>query len=658
MGFLSPWFLAGVLAVGLPIWLHLLRQFKRTPRQFSSLMFFERRLQNATKRLRLRHLVLLAMRLAVLVLLALAFADPFIYRTAIAGNRSDLTVIAIDHSFSMRTRGRMEAAKSEAHRVLNSVPGGHRVEVLAFDSRVDALTQPEADKSAAATAIDSIQPADTASSYGELSRALRIMDQSTGMRLSAHVVTDVQQSSMPSAFADLQVGPHTSETIHAVGKPVANWAVTNVSAPARIFGSGNTKISATLTSWNTDSAVKNISLLLDGRVIASKQTTVTPCGATALEFDNVAIPFGVHRGEVRLDSHDDLPGDDRFPFSIERSDPRKVLFLYSSGRGFKAFYYQSALSAATTVGLTVEPSPIEQVADQQLSRFAFAVLNDPAELDDKTSSQLSTYVSKGGALFIALGPATETAGRIPLTGNEVVPGETTEQAGHIDNQSPELANFGQFENVQFLRPAHVSVGENDRVLARFGDGSPLLFERKLGEGRVLVFASTLDNSSSDFPLHTSFLPFVAQTAAYLSGAADTPSSVVVGTPIALRQSREQTTAADVVGPEGHHELPLHEATRAMTYDIPRDGFYDVQRANGQRLLVAVHADRRESDLTPVSAETLALWRNIGINPNTVAGTVVDRTTVSWSLWRYVLLLLLIAAIIESLFASRYLRQER
>ena len=81
MGFLAPWFLAGIVAVGLPVWLHLLRQYRRTPQPFSSLMFFERRVQSSVKHRRLRYLLLLALRFALLMLLALAFANPFVNRT-------------------------------------------------------------------------------------------------------------------------------------------------------------------------------------------------------------------------------------------------------------------------------------------------------------------------------------------------------------------------------------------------------------------------------------------------------------------------------------------------------------------------------------------------------------------------------------------------
>ena len=93
MGFLSPWFLGGLLLVGLPIWLHLLRQFKNNPQPFSSLMFFEKRVQSSVRHRRLRYLVLLAMRLAILVLLAIAFASPFINRESALAGRRKLTVI-------------------------------------------------------------------------------------------------------------------------------------------------------------------------------------------------------------------------------------------------------------------------------------------------------------------------------------------------------------------------------------------------------------------------------------------------------------------------------------------------------------------------------------------------------------------------------------
>ena len=53
MGFLAPWFLGGLLALGMPVYVHLLRRHVTVPRPFSSLMFFERGIQSSTRHRRL-----------------------------------------------------------------------------------------------------------------------------------------------------------------------------------------------------------------------------------------------------------------------------------------------------------------------------------------------------------------------------------------------------------------------------------------------------------------------------------------------------------------------------------------------------------------------------------------------------------------------------
>ena len=82
MGFLAPWFLGGLAALGVPIFLHLLRQHRAMPRPVSSLMFFERGTQSSTRYRRLRHLVLFALRSALVLLVVLAFANPFVRHAA------------------------------------------------------------------------------------------------------------------------------------------------------------------------------------------------------------------------------------------------------------------------------------------------------------------------------------------------------------------------------------------------------------------------------------------------------------------------------------------------------------------------------------------------------------------------------------------------
>src|ERR1043166_1962558 len=111
MGLLAPWFLAGAAAVGLPLYLHLLRRPSANPHPFSSLMFFERRTQISIKHRRLRHLMLLALRLTVLLLLVLAFANPFVTRPAASFASEKLLLLIVDNSFSMRAGSRLADAR-------------------------------------------------------------------------------------------------------------------------------------------------------------------------------------------------------------------------------------------------------------------------------------------------------------------------------------------------------------------------------------------------------------------------------------------------------------------------------------------------------------------------------------------------------------------
>jgi len=658
MGFLAPWFLAGAAMAGLPLYLHLLRRYRATPQPFSSLMFFERRVQSSVKHRRLRYLLLLALRIALLLLLAIAFANPFVNRTSALATGKRLTVIAVDRSFSMRFGDRLAQAKRQALQVLNSTSGSDSIEVLAIDQSVEVLATPQGSREAARAAIESIRPVDRASSFGELARSLRVIEQNTSMRLDVHFVSDMQQTSLPPVFADLQLGPHSAISLQSVGVGNSpNWAVESVTAPARVFDPKQVRVAAIITGWQTPATAKKVLLYLDNKLVASHDITVPANGHAQTEFSSFDVPYGSHRGEVRIEPHDELTNDDGFLFAMERNDPQPALFV-SGGRSRDVFYYRAAMDAATNTGLTIQPASWAQASTVDLSHYAYVVVSDDGGVDDAFERKLSDYVRRGGSLLILLGSGSLFHNRVPVTGDHVAETHDPQIGGAIDERHPALAGVGQLQNVQFFRPLSIQPSPGAHVLAKFADGTPLLVEESLGEGRILTFASTFDNLGSDFPLHTSFVPFVAQTGRYLAGLQETSSSVVAGLPVELRRGKEQGAAADVVDPDGRHLLSLREASTAASFEPSREGFYEVRRANGRPVLLAVHADRRESDLTPIPAETLSLWRNMGDAPARSATAVAEQQTRPWSLWRFVLILVLAAAIAESIFASRYLKEER
>lgn len=653
MGLLAPWFLAGLAGAALPVYLHLLRQHRATPRPFSSLLFFERRPQASVKHRRLKYYALLAARLALLVLLVLAFAQPFFNQAVPVSSGKRLLVIAIDRSFSMRAHGHFAQAQAAAQRTLDSASPALPVTVLAVDSLVETLAKPQIGKEAPRAAISSVTAVDRASSFGEFARSLRALAQNTGMQLDVHFFSDLQATSLPPSFADIDPGPQASLTLYSVAESrEPNWTVESVTAPARIYKE-RARVVSVIKGWQTETAARKVSLFLDRRLIASQQVSVPANGRAPVEFLGVDVPYGAHRGEVRIEPHDDLPEDDAFPFAIERADPAPVLFL-SSGRTRDAFYYQSALEAAGA-GFTVQASTWSQAAGTDFSRFAFVAIADDGGLNPAIEAQLSAYVRRGASLLVLSGAGTLLHSRVAVSGMAAHPSDRSVTGARAVTQDPAFAGLS-LDGVQFYRSMQFTLTPNTRVLVRLSDGSPLVVEEPQGEGLILTVASSFDNLANDFPLHSTFVPFVAQTARYLAHSEEGASSLVAGLPVELRKAKDSGAAADVIGPAGDHLLSFREATTASIFSPPREGFYEVRRADGRSVLVAVHADRRESDLIPIPDETLSLWRNMGQSRGPVAaeaGAAGNKETRPYSLWRIVLIFVLAAAFAESVLANSY-----
>jgi hypothetical protein len=145
MGFFSPWFLGGLLAVGLPIWLHLLKRHKTDPKPFPSLMFFEHREQSSVMHRKLDHILLFVLRILMLLILALLFAQPFLRLLTAKGQGKKIIVVAVDNSASMRaasgTQTRLEKAKADALALVAKIPAQQQAQVIALGGQVQALTQ-------------------------------------------------------------------------------------------------------------------------------------------------------------------------------------------------------------------------------------------------------------------------------------------------------------------------------------------------------------------------------------------------------------------------------------------------------------------------------------------------------------------------------------
>jgi hypothetical protein len=335
------------------------------------------------------------------------------------------------------------------------------------------------------------------------------------------------------------------------------------------------------------------------------------------------------------------------------------LFLQESKGDRSFFYFQSALAAVNQPAFSLQESSFAQAATSSLERFAFIVVNEPASLPRGLEDALRRYVEHGGSLLVILGPAS--TGRVPVADLSVNDGgggagDISHEVAHVDATHPALRSSTRWDAVRFYRAESVQAG-SARVLMSLDDGRPLLLERALGEGRVMVLASALNNIESDLPVHPVFIPFVQQTAGYLGRVETATGNYTVGAFYDLHAADSQADSpVEVTGPRKERVLSLSESTRTRSLALEHEGFYDIRRQNGRHEMAAVNPDRRESDFTILPAETLQLWRNTGKGSPGVQNEMEsgDRKN---ELWWWVLLAALAVAVAESLLGNRHLEMK-
>ena len=691
MGFLAPWFLAGVLAVGLPVFVHLLRKQTTVPRPVSSLMFFEQGTQSSTRHRRLRYLLLFALRVLLVLLLALAFARPFFrHKNVLPSDK--LLLVAVDNSYSMNAKAggatpgtRLDEAKRGALEAIAHKVPGQKAQVISLGGQMSLLTQPVEDAGALRAAVEGIEPGDGHGNFGELGRGMRAMAETVHTPMELDLFSDMQSSNMPGNFADMVLPGNVALVLHRVGETtVPNWTVESVQAPGQLVDTKKARVIAVIAGHGTPAATRAVSLVVNGTAIATKKVDVPADGRATVAFDGLDVPYGESRCAVRIDGADGFPNDDASNFAVKRADPERVLFVHQASDTRSPLYFGAALAAAAQASFVLQPITPEQASDIDPSKYAFVVVSDVPSVPSILEHSLERNVENGGSVLVATGMAESHREHIPVYGGNVEDGHFYARgasesedagfatAGAADASHPAMRDAKGFEGTKFFYAAVIDPGKA-RVVARLADGTPLLVDKQVGEGHVLLFASGFDNLSNDLPLNPVFVAFVDQTAKYLSGEERVSGARVVDSFVQLRNpvNEESGNAAkgaagsgatvDIVGPDGKRPLSLKEAAAAESFQLVHAGFYQIQFANGRDALIAVNPDRRESDMQAIPDDVLKLWSGSAGTGATEAGateSAAEATNNASSLWWWVMLLLLMAVLAESGLASRYLGTQR
>ena len=525
IAFLSPLFLAGALAALVPVLLHLLKREPETRLQFSAVKLLRGAPVEHSQKRYLRDLLLLALRVAALLLLALAFARPF-FRSAAYDATPGITVVAIDTSLSMSAGRQFERARQLAKEAVDRAAASDVVGIVTFADHAAVALQPTADRTAARSAIERATTGFGATSYrAALAAAADMAAAHGGDRSTIVVVTDLQESGW-DAGDRITVPESARIEVADVGASPPNLAVTAVRAsPDRVV--------ATIRNAGLRAREARVELNVDGRLAGEAGAAIGPNQTV-----DVTLP-GARGGSavVSVSDGDGVLADNVRYVVLEDTGRPSVLVVTASGDASReAFYVQHALTAPGPSGPAYQVAGVG--ADQlgtwdptRLARHTAILLLSTRGLERRGREVLAEYLRKGGGLLMAAGPRVDGVVAADVLG------------GTVSLTSPAAAAEGPFEGVtRTLAPADTrhpvfhaffngqatlglvklrrvtTIGAAGcQTLARFTTGEAALVDCAPGRGRALVFASDFDNEWNDFPLHSAFVPFLHESVRYLGG---------------------------------------------------------------------------------------------------------------------------------------------
>jgi hypothetical protein len=638
MSFVNPWFFLGGLIAAVPILLHLIKREHARKIEFPTLMFLRRISKRTIRYQKLRHLLLLLLRVLAFILLMLAFTRPFFEKpgaAAAVGKITNAHIILLDNSMSMSYGDRWKRAKEAAAEIVRRSSAGDKFTILEFSDITDARMQLTADSSEALAQIrDGLELTDHPTRYGQALRTAEkfALDAGAGRR-TIHLISDFQRSGWAADEQDLRLAPGIELQHVDVGSDdFSNLAIRDVHVvEADQNASGALLIKASVLNFGTQNR-KNVAamILVDGRTVAERKIDIDRGGSQPIEFQLPGLLSGVHPVILEVDDPA-LTRDNRFYLTAEARGKTPVLIVENPetrGRRFSSFFLTKALSMDD-----LSPYRISNATPQNISLTGegLVIWNGASGGGAGEQKKLQDFVRAGGGLAIVVPDSGQAADfnrtfgswlpvKVEAAGTEGRsrrPSEDYILMTDIRMDHPIFRPFGNphsgnFSSARFFDHARISAGPGAEVPARFDNGDPALTAVNVDQGRVLIFASSAGDESNDLPLKAVYAPFWHQMLRYLENFRQRRGWLDIGeifapkdllSEAARRQSkgnRELNQAVVVLDP-AKQRIPVRSNSDRILAD--RAGFYEI-RTMDLSTPVAVNTLSRESDLTHGNAEEM------------------------------------------------------
>ena len=612
MLFSQPLFLWGLLAVAIPIVVHLFN-FRRYRKVYFSNVEMLHELQTEQRRhSTLRQWLVLAARILAIVFLVLAFAQPVIPSSR-QTLRSGSTVVSlyVDNSFSMDIASSdgslLDAARQKAREVVQTYAPGDRFQLVTNDMSGSQMRWLNRDE-----LLDAVNEVGTSAAAPMMStvveRQLDFMRQSGAPNRHLYILSDFQQSTADiSALPTDSIALITLIPLDAVGADNLYIDSLRLDAPAYFTG-GHVGVEVEVrNSGSRDAEKVPVKLYVDGRERALATVDIA-AGSSAKTTMRFAIDHdGWMDGTVVIEDYP-VTFDDSHHFSFHVGDRIRMLEIDGHGRNESLYRLFAADSSVD----------YRQAAQLQhdLQEYDFVVLNEVASLSSGEVQQLSSWVNEGGSLLV-IPPANGAAGLNPLLQSLQAPQlrqwvTRRAKAGRIDldnnlyrgvfngknedMEMPTVQGYYSFAGAQALKESVIALDYDD----------DLLTVTPAGLGRLYLFTTQLTAQQTSLVNQALFVPTVYNMALYSRPLPPASHTLGSNAPILLQGN---------YNPNGQPPLLTDGADISLLPDLRRAGqrqqliLHGELTHDGIYLLgdehLAFNYPRRESEMSFLTSSDIA-----------------------------------------------------
>lgn len=520
MHFINPFYLFGLLAIAIPIIIHLFnfRRFKKV--YFTNVRFLKEVEISTKKQNKIRNRLLLFTRILSIILLVLLFAQPFFpnKEEKLVEKGLNAVVVVVDNSFSMQNQGRqgrlLDEAKQNAKDIIEQYNSNDLFLLLTMD--MEGRHQQFVNKDKFIELLNQVEISPSSQFDSKLiSRSFDLLNTKHGFNKRMFFISDFQAPSFDvsnfpkdSLIKSLLVPLHVNN--------IDNIYVDSLSFVEPIFQVGqNIALNVRVVNKSEKKAEKvSIKLFLNDKQLSVSSVDIDKNQSQTVKLSFVLKEHGIQHGRVSIIDNP-ITFDDDFYFTLQTSPKLEILSINSNNPN----PFISRLFSNNNE-IEIKNMNEKSIDFNDFDNYSFIVLNELTEFSSGLVSEIKRFREERGDILIipsekmnlpSFQNAMQTLG-IPFFKELVKKSNKVSVINQHDKLyrgvfSQTVENIEMPNAKQYFKLTSTSQTARESIM-KFQSQDDFLLVSQENNSKAYVFATNLNEDFTDFVKQSLFVPTI------------------------------------------------------------------------------------------------------------------------------------------------------